>query len=254
LQQRRYQEALDAYAEAREKFTRLDEPGSVAVSWHMTRRAYQEAGYFEAAEDAYRQSLALKVRLEDVRGQATTLAQLGNLYASSVGLPEQAVAFFKQAADKCIELGDEANEGRTRTNLANALRNLGRFEEARAEIQKAIEIAAQFGHAAEPWTSWAILAGIEVSAGNSAAADAAKRKAVEHYLAYRRDGGENHYPDGRLSLAVTGALLTGGAAASDSTASGTDPGSGSPGGPAFVHPGPHRCRRRQPRSRARRLA
>ena len=30
MQQRRYKEALEAYEEARERFTRLDEPGTVA--------------------------------------------------------------------------------------------------------------------------------------------------------------------------------------------------------------------------------
>jgi len=37
-------------------------------------------------------------------------------------------------------------------------------------------------------------------------------KAVTCYLAYRRDGGENHNADGRLSLAVTEKLLAGNAA------------------------------------------
>ena len=80
LDQRRYPEALAAYAEARERFTQLDEPGSVAVIWHQTGMAYQEAGQPEAAEDAYRKSLAIEVRLGDVAGQASTLMQLGNLY------------------------------------------------------------------------------------------------------------------------------------------------------------------------------
>ena len=79
MQQRRYREALAAYAEARERFTALDEPGSVAAIWHQTGMAYQEAGQPEAAEDAYRKSLAIKVRLGDVAGQASTLAATGEL-------------------------------------------------------------------------------------------------------------------------------------------------------------------------------
>ena len=78
MQQRRYPEALAAYAEARERFTQLDEPGTVAVIWHQTGMVYQEAGQPEAAEDAYRKSLAIKVRLGNVAGQASTLQQLGN--------------------------------------------------------------------------------------------------------------------------------------------------------------------------------
>ena len=37
----------------------------------------------------------------------------------------------------------------------------------------------------------------------------AKGKAIACYLAYRRDGGENHDASGRISLAVTESLLTG---------------------------------------------
>ncbi|MEI2772745.1 MAG: hypothetical protein V9G98_19080 [Candidatus Competibacter sp.] len=75
---------------------------------------------------------------------------------------------------------------------AKTLRKLRRLDEARQEIRRAIECKAPFGHAAEPWKTWAILADIETDAGNPAAAAEAKAKAIACYLAYRRDGGENH--------------------------------------------------------------
>lgn len=207
--QRRYPEALAAYAEARERFTRLDEPRSVAVSWHQTGMVYQHAGQPEAAEDVYRKSLAIKVRLGDVPGQAGTLGQLGNLYDDELNRPEEEAAFYKQAADKYAEGGDTANEGRVRSNLGDTLRKLRRFDEARQEIRRAIECNEQFGHASEPWTTWSVLAKIETDAGNPAAAAEAKGKAIACYLAYRRDGGENQNGDGRMTLAVTQSLLAG---------------------------------------------
>jgi tetratricopeptide (TPR) repeat protein len=216
LMQRRYEEALDAYEEARERFTSLDEPGSVAAIWHQTAMVYQKAKEPEGAEDAYRKSLAIEVRLGNVAGQASTLGQLGNLYDDVLGRPEQAVAFYQQAAAKYVELGDEAGEGRQRNNLGKTLRKLRRFEEARQEIRRAIKCKEHLGHAGSIWNTWSILADIETDAGNSAAATEAERKAREHYLAYRRDGGENHNTDGRICLDVTQALLAGdpGAAAS----------------------------------------
>src|SRR2546427_4939196 len=48
-----------------------------------------------------------------------------------------------------------------------------------------------------------------MDAGNSAAAEDAKRKAIASYIAYRGDGGENHDAAGRISLAVTQSLLAG---------------------------------------------
>ena len=68
----------------------------------------------------------------------------------------------------------------------------------------------------EPWKTWNILADIETDAGNPTAAAEAKRKAIECYLAYRRDGGENHDADGRICLAVTEPLLAGDPAAAAS--------------------------------------
>jgi tetratricopeptide (TPR) repeat protein len=199
LDQRRYPEALAAHAEARERFTQLDEPGMVAVSWHQTGMVYQNWGQPEAAEDAYRKSLALEVRLGNVAGQAGTLGQLGILYGEVINRPEEAVNFYRQAADKYVEINDAAGEGRQRNNLALLLRRLRRFDEARQEIRRAIECNAQFGHASEPWKTWAILADIEGDDGNPAAAAEAKGKAIACYLAYRRDGGENHDDDGRIA-------------------------------------------------------
>jgi tetratricopeptide (TPR) repeat protein len=207
--QHRYAEALAAYEEARERFMKLDEPGSVAVSWHQTGMAYQEAGQPEAAEDAYRKSLAINVRLGDVAGQTSTLSQLGILYDDMLGRTEEAVTFLRQALDKDVEGGDVANEGNSRNNLAIRLRKLRRLEEARQEIRRAIECKAQFGHASHPWTAWSILADIETDAGNPAAAAEAKCKAIACYLAYRRADGENHNPPGRVSLAVTHSLIAG---------------------------------------------
>ncbi len=187
----------------------MDEPGTVAVIWHKTGIVYQAAGQPDAAEEAYRQALALWVRLGDVAGQARTLAQLGNLYLLVLGRPEEAAAFYRQAADKYVEIGDTANEGRVRSNLAETLRKLRRLDEARQEIRRAIECGAQFGHASSPWASWAILADIETDAGNPAAAAEAKAKAIACYLAYRRDGGENHDDPGRIAFAVTQKLRAG---------------------------------------------
>jgi tetratricopeptide (TPR) repeat protein len=207
--QRRYPEALKAYQQAREQFMRLDEPGMVAVSWHQTGMAYKDTGQPEAAEDAYRESLAIDVRLGDVAGQAKTLNQLGILYDDELGRTEEAISFFRQAADKYVEIGDKAKEGMARNNLAMRLRKLHRLAEARQEIHWAIECKAPFGHTSSPWTSWGILADIETDDDNPTAAAEARAKALDCYHAYRRDGGENHSGSGRIALAVTQAFQAG---------------------------------------------
>jgi tetratricopeptide (TPR) repeat protein len=209
LKQQRYAEALEAYQQARDTFSRLNEPGTIAVAWHQIGMVHEEAGQPEAAEEAYNQSLAIKVRLGDQAGQASTLVQLGNLYDNALQRPEEAVAFYRRAAEIYGEIGDTANEGVTQNNLSASLGKLKRFEEARKAIRRAIECNVPFGHATSPWKTWDILTKIETAAGNSAAAADARHQALGAFLAYRRDGGENQFTSGRLALSVRQALASG---------------------------------------------
>ncbi len=209
LLQRKFDAALQAYREARETFTRLNEPASVAVVWHQTGMVHKEAGQFERAEQAYRESLRIEVQQKNRPGQASTLNQLGLLFNGGRNRPEEAVVFFRQAADIYVEIQDLANEGRTRNNLADTFRKLQRWDEARREIRRAIDCKSQFGHALLPWTTWDILADIETATGEAAAAAEARRHARDCYLAYRRDGGENHFGDGQLALLVNQSFQTG---------------------------------------------
>jgi len=60
--QNRFPEALSIYAEARDTFAALDEPLQVAKVWHQIGMVHERVGQLESAEQAYRQSLAIKVR------------------------------------------------------------------------------------------------------------------------------------------------------------------------------------------------
>jgi tetratricopeptide (TPR) repeat protein len=162
-----------------------------------------------AAEDAYRKSLVLKVQIGNVPGQASTLNELANLYSASYGREEEAAALYRQAADLYVRLGNMSGEGSVRHNLAATLYRLRRMDEARVEIRRAIQCNAGRGYSAEPWKTWALLTAIESDAGNADAAADARQKSVDSYLAYRRDGGENHTESGRLVAEVAEALESG---------------------------------------------
>ena len=96
-------EALAAYAEARALFEAQNEPASVAIAWHQIGMVHQAAGHYGEAEAAYRRSLEIRVR-NNLRGeQAASLNQLGNLYNDHLNRPEEAVIFYRQAADLYVE-------------------------------------------------------------------------------------------------------------------------------------------------------
>jgi tetratricopeptide (TPR) repeat protein len=179
----------------------------VATAWHQIGRAHEEEGNYTAAEEAYREALALRVKHQFRADEAATLNQLGIVYAM-MGRSEEAVTFLRQAADVYVQIEYQAKEGTVRSNLAIRLIKLGRYDEARAEIQRAIECKQPYGHAAGPWKTWYVLHGLERAVGDRASAQQARAEARRLFLAYRRDGGENHNPGGRLCAVFYQALQT----------------------------------------------
>jgi tetratricopeptide (TPR) repeat protein len=135
-----------------------------------------------------------------------SLTQLGNLYAARLNRQEEAINFYRQAADIHVALGDLKEEGFARNNIARTLHKLQRYEEARTEIERAIECKSQFGHAASPWTSFNILHYIETATGNPAAARTAWQQARDTYLAYRQQGGYAQFGGGKLVDYVLGLI------------------------------------------------
>lgn len=205
LLQKRFEEAFEIYEEVRDASKALGEPHMEAVAWHQIGRVHQDAGRPEAAEQAFRQSLALRVRENDLTGQAETLNQLGNL-SGSIGRLEEAAAFNRQAADVYVCLGNLAKEGIARSNLGDTLIKLRRYDEARREIQRAIECDRPYGHAAEPWKALSILENLERASDHAEAAQAARQQALETYLAYRRTGGYSQSNQAQLFALVAQAI------------------------------------------------
>ncbi len=205
LLQKRFSEALEIYAETREAAEKLGEPRMLATIWHQTGLAHQNAGQHDLAEQAYRQSLAIEVLADNLSGQASTLNQLGSLYAT-MGRLEESVTFYRQAAETDARLKDLASEGRDRNNLAGSLIRLRRFDEARQELRRAIECNEPYGHSAEPWKTWSILEDLERATGQAEAAQAARQRAIEAYLAYRRAGGVSQSNQAQLFALVGDAV------------------------------------------------
>jgi len=203
--QKRHDEALIAFEEALTIFQNLDEPGSVAVIWHQIGQLHKETGHFEFAEQAHRQSLAIGVKTKNLMGEARSLSSLANLY-SKWGRLEEAVTLCSQAADAYNKQQNMKGEGITRNNLAETFVQLQRYDEARREVLRAIECEAPLGLAAEIWKSWNILSKLEETTGNHSAADAARQKAIESYLAYRRAGGVSQHNRFDLFALVANAL------------------------------------------------
>jgi len=169
---------------------------------------HEEAKNYPAAEKAYQQSLEINIREKNKAGEALSIGQLGNFY-DAIGRLEDAVRMYQRVAEIHVDLKDVRYEGQDRSNLADTLLKLNRPDEARTQLLRAIECKSQFGHAAGPWTTWAILANLETAEGNLPAAAQARQKAMQAYMAYRKDGGESRSNQFNLVAATAQALQPG---------------------------------------------
>ena len=199
MMQGKHEEAIASLQSARTLFEQQNEPAMVATAWHQLGIVYQAAAQYDPAETAYRQSLEIETQRGDLSGQANSLIQLGGLYNYVLNRPEEAVTFYRQAAEKYVQQQDLRHEGLARNNIADALCKLGLYDEARTEILRAIACKQAFGHVAEPWKTFDILQDIETATGNAAAARAAWQQARDAYLAYRQQGGYAQQPGGKLA-------------------------------------------------------
>lgn len=206
--QRRYNDALQGHQEALVLFQQLGNQSASARAWDEIGLTHKKAGDFEQAEQAYRQSMSISSQLGSKEGGAGTLAGLGKLY-DAWNRPEQAITFYQHALDINVVLGHLLSEGNIRSNLACSLMKLQRYDEARLELLRAIECTQEFGNAASLGETWGTLHDLEQACGNSHAANEARQKAFYAYLAYRRNGGENQSPLGRLALTVRMAIQQG---------------------------------------------
>jgi tetratricopeptide (TPR) repeat protein len=188
--QKRYVEALNLYAEVRKTFQELGESRYVAATWYQIGLLHQKADQYEAAEGAYQESLKIDVQLGNLAGEARTLIALGTVY-SLMGRLEEAVRFYRPAAEVFVSLRDLRMEGAVRNNIAYELVKLKRYDEARVEVERAIECGKPFGHVGEPWKTFNNLSDLEREVGNGTAARQARNQAIQAYTAYRRAGGES---------------------------------------------------------------
>ncbi|MGE5342740.1 MAG: tetratricopeptide repeat protein [Candidatus Omnitrophota bacterium] len=205
LLQERYDEALAAYEDAMQLFEEFGEPLPVATLWHQIGIVHEKVGRWEAAEQAYQKALSINIKQNDRAGEAGTLGQLGILYRT-MGRLEESVVCLRQAADQYVAIHDLAKEGVTRSNLANTLIKLKRYKDARRETMRAIECNKPYGQASKPWLTWDYLCKLEQAEGNPDAAANARNNAIQLFLAYRRDGGENLESGGRFWHWFTQAL------------------------------------------------
>ncbi len=174
------------------RLTLLELPNLLAaLAWQVQAA---QAGPETAPPDTLQASAAAPT-WEKVVAMATKLEGL----LEYLGRPQALARVARLRAQAAAHLGTWSHAGFEAARAAlERLHNAGNLaaalSAARTLLQQAHTCNAPFGHAAEPWKTFAILSHLERATGATAAATAARQQAVDAYLAYRRAGGESQAP------------------------------------------------------------
>jgi tetratricopeptide (TPR) repeat protein/tRNA A-37 threonylcarbamoyl transferase component Bud32 len=105
---------------------------------------YEHRGESNRALSCYSLSLAKKAQWRDLHGIAITLGNLGRFHLRNKD-PHAALLFFRDDLRIARQMGDRRAESVIKINIGQALADLGRLDEARAEIAEALDLAHQQG-------------------------------------------------------------------------------------------------------------
>ncbi len=114
-----------------------DERGR-ANALRVLARALDACGEHDLARHRLTESLTGYERIGNVRGSATAFAQLGALDLDS-GHPGRALPNLERAYRLLSEVGDDSSAGAVGRRLGEALLRLGRYPEARRELENCLD-------------------------------------------------------------------------------------------------------------------
>ncbi len=134
-----------------------------------------DRGDVSLAEKFYQEALTIRRKTHDQRGLVRTLNNLGAVWMSQ--RLERSVGVWREALQVAQELGDLGFQATLADNLGEALMLLGRNDEARDALQRAVELAQLTGRRATLIDALRNLALLETTEESWDAADLALARA-----------------------------------------------------------------------------
>ena len=200
-------DALRGFESALEIFQSTDEVVLTVNVWHQIAMLHRVNEDFDSAKAALESALALLQTQGNAPGVISSLLELGSLSETQENFPE-AVDYYRQALKAAEDSGDQYRQVAAGNRLADAQRQAGNIAEALTVLEQAGNLGQQFGHDAEPWKTWNILSDLEAASDNPAGSQAARQRAIEAYVAFRVEGGQNNEGDGQLCAMVLQGIQT----------------------------------------------
>ncbi|MGH2347055.1 MAG: tetratricopeptide repeat protein [Chloroflexota bacterium] len=119
-------------------------PGVRARALNAAGFLMMRAGGISASLPLYQESLALRRELNDMRGMAAALTNIGNAHIE-MGEYEQALPAYAEALEFCRASGDQSGVTAALNNQAVAMRELGEYERAEALAKESLAMRREQG-------------------------------------------------------------------------------------------------------------
>lgn len=200
-------DALRGFESSLEVFQQLGDVVLTVNVWHQIAMLHRVNQDFDSAKIALESALALLQAQGNAPGVISSLLELGSLSETREAFGE-AADYYRQALKSAEESGDQYRQVVSGNRLADALRQDNQVEEALKVLEQAGNLGQQFGHDAEPWKTWSILSNLEAASNNPQGAMAARERAIEAYVSFRVEGGQNDEGDGQLCAMVLQGIQT----------------------------------------------
>jgi tetratricopeptide (TPR) repeat protein len=139
-----WDEAISAHSLALHVCRELVDPPRIARASLALSAARQRSGQHEAALPLAEDAAAIYRSLDDRRGEAGSLDQIGLAYQCTARSRE-ALAYFQEAQILYHAMADQRGEADTRSHAGIACWHLGRYREALAHISSALALYREVG-------------------------------------------------------------------------------------------------------------
>ncbi len=125
-------------------FRKADDLPGLADSLNMLGNVYYVSGEYDAAFNAYNESLSIKRGMEDTPGIGAILNNLGNLAYQKMDY-SGAERCYRESLEIDRRLGNQHGVSSSLSNLAIVAINVGHQEEAEVYLEEALELEIEIG-------------------------------------------------------------------------------------------------------------
>ncbi|MBE9080364.1 CHAT domain-containing protein [Romeria aff. gracilis LEGE 07310] len=139
-----YQEALQSFQQALALYQNIDDQRGEAVSLSNIGGIYLSLGQYERSIEFLQQASAIDHAIGYLPGEAVTLGRLGLAY-ESLGRYERAIEFYQQALKITREINDRSSQASILSNMSLVYHSLSQFDRAIELQQQALSIAHEIG-------------------------------------------------------------------------------------------------------------